>query len=281
MKKLLLCLLISISGMNFISAAEQELCNPVTYNALSVDFAYEVLPDETDVSRLPACARWERFTSGNPGISVVDDTNANNGKAARITDFAHSERLEFRYEIENPKKITARLKVEAPSGAPEFQGGTLGIFLEIDDGISRLYMNLLNQDFSSGADPEVGIAGAGALNQYGTYVTYIVYWDDGAYHLFELSRNSDGSATLVVDGDGANAVQVPAGSLQPTSGTTGFRFGAANSGISEAYWDEVILESESPDPDPYVPVPGFTTIGTLILLAGILMIGLSMRRRQL
>jgi len=282
MKKLLLCLLISASGMEFVSAADQELCNPVTYNALSVDLAYDVLPDESNDSRLPTCARWVRFTSGDPGISVVDDTDANNGKAAEITDHSHAERLGFEYAVENPEKITARLKVETPSGAPEFQGGTLGVFLEVDDGTHRIYMNLLNQNFAGGADPEVGIAGAGALNQYGTYEdVHTVYWDDGAYHVFELLRNNDGSATLVVDGDDTKAVQVPAESLQPTSGFTGFRFGAANGGIGEAYWDEVILESEHPEPDSYAPVPGFTKTGILVLFTGFMMIGLLKRRSQL
>ena len=78
----------------------------------------------------------------------------------------------------------------------------------------------------------VGIAGAGALNQFGTYTPLIVYWNDGAYHMFELTRDSDGSATLVVDGDGPNAINVPAGSLQPTAGVPGFGFGAATGSSS-------------------------------------------------
>jgi hypothetical protein len=100
-------------------------------------------------------------------------------------------------------------------------------------------MCLLNPDFAGGADPEVGIAGAGALNQYGTYHTRTMYWDDGAYHTFELTRNSDGSATLIIDGETLNPLNVPQGSLQPTSGTPRFSFGAAQGGISTSYWDSV------------------------------------------
>lgn len=203
-----------------------------------------ILPDEVS---LPECEKWERMTTGSPFVSVFSDVLADDGWALQIQDSAHSEACRFYRETSflsgpystNTAKLTAKLRIDTPSGAAEFQGGTLGTFLEIDDGVSRIYMCLLNPDFAGGADPEVGIAGAGALNQYGTYQSHIMYWDDGAYHTFELTRNSDGSATLIIDGDTSNPLNVSKGSLQPTSGIPGFSFGAANGGQSTSYWDSV------------------------------------------
>jgi len=221
------------------------------YDGLALDGTTEVEPDETTDSLLPPGGRWSKATAGGPTTTVADDPSANNNKTLQITDGSHAATCAFTRETVhlpgtapgNTAKLTARLKVDTPSGAPEFQGGTLGVFMEIDDGTSRLYMCLLNPDFASGADPEVGIAGAGALNSHGTYTTDIHYWDDGAYHTYELTRNADGSATLDVD-SGSVVINVPAGSLQPTSGTKRFGFGCAPDGISTAYWDEVTFESD-------------------------------------
>ncbi|UCF16986.1 MAG: hypothetical protein JSW59_05900, partial [Phycisphaerales bacterium] len=139
-------------------------------------------------------------------------------------------------------------------------------FLEIDDGIHRIYMSLLNPDFDGGAEPEVGIAGPGALNQYGTYYTRQVYWDDGAYHTFELTRNST-SASLIVDGDTSSPLNVPAAALQLTGGSPSFSFGAAAGGISSSYWDSVEYT--------VVPVPGAAVLGAI----GLSLAGLKLRRR--
>jgi hypothetical protein len=220
-----------------------SLCLTGTYNGLSTDGTQNVLPDETNDALLADCSQWPtRQTAGVPAVTVdagTDDLQIGDSGHAVACSFARNAGALSPTGSVTTAALTAAFMVDAPSSATDFQGGTLGVFLEIDDGVSRLYVCLLNQDFAGGADPEVGIAGAGALNQYGTYTTGTCYWDDGAYHTFVLSRNNDGSATLVVDGDGAGAINVPAGSLQPTSGTPRFRFGAAAGGSSLSHWDSI------------------------------------------
>ena len=81
-----------------------------------------------------------------------------------------------------------------------------------------------------------------------------MYCDDGDYHTYELTRNSDASATLIVDGDTSSPLNASAGSLQPTSGFPSFSFGAAPGGISSSYWDSVEYT--------VVPVPGAVLLGS-------------------
>jgi hypothetical protein len=226
-----------------------SLCYSGLYNGLSIDTTQEIFPDETDVALLPLCSQWIRFTGGSPLTAMVSDPPANNGVALEIIDGSHAESCHFWRDLSDLNTIgmgstvtlNARFKVEAPTGASEFLGGTLGVFIEIDDGVHRIYACLLNQDFDGGADPEIGVAGNGPLNQYNTYLgnIYQVYWDDGAYHHFKLIRHGDGSATLVVDDDTAGAIHVGAGSLQPTSGVQRLSFGSADGGMSVVYWDEI------------------------------------------
>jgi hypothetical protein len=262
-------ILIMVAAVSLPAATvTAEECYVGTYDGLSIDGTQDVLPDETDETLLPPCAQWE--TTGSSPALVQYDALANNLRAVRIDDGAHDELRRFNRGTAllsgpyagNIATLTARLKVDPPAGASEFQGGTLGVFMEIDDGVHKVYMTLLNEDFAGGADPAVGIAGAGPLNQSGTYSDLLtVYWDDGDYHTFQLSRNSDGSATLIVDDDVLNAVNVPTASLQPTSGTPGFSFGAAAGGMSTSYWDSVVW-TVGGNGDPTV-IPGPCNPGML------------------
>jgi hypothetical protein len=228
---------------------KSDLCYSGLYDGLSLDGTELVFPDETDISKLPLCAQWIREIIGSPFVSVVVDGPANNGVALRIVDSAPGYTCRFKRETlyltgvssGNIAKLTVRLRIQP--GSISMVNNTSGIFLEIDDGTSQIYICLVDD-----GTPQVGLAeDAGfGLDEWETFENNLApcTWNDGNYHTFELVRNSDGSASVNIDG-AINSLSLPVGAL-PGSTTGGsyafFRFGSADSGQSTTYWDEISYE---------------------------------------